>query len=343
MALGISVLICCYNSAERLPETLKHLAAQTTEPDIRWEIIVADNASQDATAKIAAEIWRSLGVSHAGFRVISETAPGKSHALKKGIEVALYDYILVCDDDNWLGPDYILTAFHIMNNDPSIGVLGGCGQFWPEQPVREEILPHKIAYVNGPQPWAGTEHWVYGAGSVFRKAILTDLFEKGWEQIGSGKNASKMVEDIELCFICYLNGYRIVSEDRLLFKHFVPIAKQTLDYILSLIYRQSYSYQLLSGYRQLIHHGQLPLRQNLNNIFINNLKAIIVVACRNCHQQLVKKIPLTFSQQAAMKSYWGIFFAYLGNRNMIIRHYNMLLKKQLVKTSFLPYGTPSDQ
>ena len=28
MSDGVSVVICCHNSAERLPETLRHLAAQ---------------------------------------------------------------------------------------------------------------------------------------------------------------------------------------------------------------------------------------------------------------------------------------------------------------------------
>lgn len=311
--------------------------------DIPWEVIVADNASKDATARVAGEVWQNLDTGHAGFKIIKETVPGKSHALKKGIGTAAYEYILVCDDDNWLAADYISRAFQIMNNDPSIGVLGGCGEFWPEQPVREEILSHQIAYVNGPQPWAEAEHWVYGAGSVFRKTVLTGLFNKGWEPIGSGKNASKMVEDIELCYICYLNGYRIVSEDVLTFKHFVPLEKQRVDYILDLIYRQGYSYQLLSGYRHLIYNEKVALRQNLNNVFINNLKAIIVVGWRNCCQRLIKNKPLAFSQRKAMKSYWGIFFALLENKNTIIRHYNSLLKRQLINPSGLSDGSPANQ
>ena len=53
MAEGVSVVICCYNSAERLPRTLTHLAAQRVSEKLPWEVIVIDNASQDKTGEVA--------------------------------------------------------------------------------------------------------------------------------------------------------------------------------------------------------------------------------------------------------------------------------------------------
>ena len=50
---GISVIVCCYNSAERLTETIKHLAGQNVPHYIPWELIVVDNASTDNTAEIS--------------------------------------------------------------------------------------------------------------------------------------------------------------------------------------------------------------------------------------------------------------------------------------------------
>ena len=122
---GISVLVCCYNSAGRLPQTLKYLAAQMVPPEIPWEVIVADNASKDATARVAGEVWENLDTGHAGFKIISETVPGKSHALKKGIETAAYEYILVCDDDNWLAADCFCQLNHETN--PFGGLLVRAG------------------------------------------------------------------------------------------------------------------------------------------------------------------------------------------------------------------------
>jgi GT2 family glycosyltransferase len=44
---GVSVVVCCHNSASRLPTTLHHLAAQEVPRDLGWEVIVVDNASTD--------------------------------------------------------------------------------------------------------------------------------------------------------------------------------------------------------------------------------------------------------------------------------------------------------
>ena len=48
--LGVSIVICCHNSAKLLPRTLEHLRAQEVDSTIPWEVIVVDNASTDNTA-----------------------------------------------------------------------------------------------------------------------------------------------------------------------------------------------------------------------------------------------------------------------------------------------------
>ena len=50
MIPGVSVVICCHNSGKRLPETLRHLAAQVVEEGIPWEVVIVDNASTDGSS-----------------------------------------------------------------------------------------------------------------------------------------------------------------------------------------------------------------------------------------------------------------------------------------------------
>ena len=50
---GISCLICTYNGASRLAETLTCLARQVLPAGTPWEVILVDNASTDATAERA--------------------------------------------------------------------------------------------------------------------------------------------------------------------------------------------------------------------------------------------------------------------------------------------------
>src|SRR6185437_8424396 len=109
MAPGISVIICCYNSATRLPETLKHLAAQHC-PELNWELLIIDNASSDATSAEAPALWMQFG-STVPMRVIPEPTAGLSHARNKGVAEARHELILFCDDDNHFAPDYLHRAY----------------------------------------------------------------------------------------------------------------------------------------------------------------------------------------------------------------------------------------
>ena len=101
MASGVSVLICSYNGASRLSKTLEHLALQKVSADILWEIILIDNASTDNTSQIAEEEWHKYS-SKTNLRILQEPNAGKNNALDTGINNAIYDLILICDDDNWL-------------------------------------------------------------------------------------------------------------------------------------------------------------------------------------------------------------------------------------------------
>jgi glycosyltransferase involved in cell wall biosynthesis len=51
-ALSITVAIPTYNGAQRLPQILDRLRSQITTTELRWEILVIDNNSQDNTAEV---------------------------------------------------------------------------------------------------------------------------------------------------------------------------------------------------------------------------------------------------------------------------------------------------
>ena len=57
MTASVSVVLCCHNSVQRLPSTLKYLAAVNVPPGVDWEVLVVDNASTDDTAACAGEQW----------------------------------------------------------------------------------------------------------------------------------------------------------------------------------------------------------------------------------------------------------------------------------------------
>lgn len=78
---GISIVICCYNSAQRLPLTLVHLAAQKVADNFPWEVIVVNNASTDNTEEAAFSSWDRESIE---MRVVYEPQPGLSYARHRG-------------------------------------------------------------------------------------------------------------------------------------------------------------------------------------------------------------------------------------------------------------------
>lgn len=319
---GISVLICCYNSAARIATTLKYLAKQNDIESIPVEVLVIDNASTDDTSAIALNTWNGVGNKNIDFKLLSQSTKGKSHALKLGMQSASFEFLLICDDDNWLDETYISTAFRIMTADRNIGALGGVGIIEAEEPalISEDLL--KRTTVHGRQIWAESDHWIYGAGSVYRKDVIDNLFDKGWENITTGRKGKSLIsgEDVEICYMIYLLGYKISEHENLTFKHFVDRAKQSKDFILRISFWLSYSQFLLFSYTGYFSEKKISLfRFSIGLLRLTGLK-IIKTQLRIVFRFLIGKVPIDFNQKQRLEENRGLFYSILQNYLKVNRH-----------------------
>ncbi|MDP3857582.1 MAG: glycosyltransferase family 2 protein [Stagnimonas sp.] len=99
MAIKISLITVCYNSAATLRETLESVAAQT-HPDI--EHIIIDGGSRDATLDLVRQHRR-----HAG-PLVSEPDRGIYDAMNKGLALASGEVVgFLNSDDVLAGPDVL--------------------------------------------------------------------------------------------------------------------------------------------------------------------------------------------------------------------------------------------
>ncbi|HEX8968245.1 MAG TPA: glycosyltransferase [Chloroflexota bacterium] len=99
---GVSVVVCSYNGARTIRDCLEGLR-RLEYP--RFEVIVVDDGSTDATAAIAGEY---------GFRLISTPNRGLSSARNTGIQAASGEIVAFIDDDAFPDPHwltYLATAF----------------------------------------------------------------------------------------------------------------------------------------------------------------------------------------------------------------------------------------
>jgi glucosyl-dolichyl phosphate glucuronosyltransferase len=100
-----TVLITTYNRAAYLRDTLRDLARMKT-PD-RWELLVVDNNSTDATRAVVEEEARRFPVD---LRYMFEPVQGKPAALNSGIKASRGAIINFIDDDMRAEPDWLVRT-----------------------------------------------------------------------------------------------------------------------------------------------------------------------------------------------------------------------------------------
>jgi glycosyltransferase involved in cell wall biosynthesis len=238
---GISLVICTYNGASRLKPTLEAIFHQKDHHQIPWELIIIDNASTDNTSELCQTLIDQNNF-HSTSRIIFEKNPGCNNARLRGLNEAKYQWILFCDDDNHLFPDYLKQGWSILQANPTTGVLGGQGValFEDNAPVWFERYHRSFAV--GPQSSASgklnrlSSRKLYSAGSFFRKEVLMRYYEKGFSTIMVGPKGDDLTrgEDTEWCMMIALMGYDLWYDDGLKFYHFMPKGRMNWEYYLKL-------------------------------------------------------------------------------------------------------------
>lgn len=236
---GVSILICTHNGATRLPDTLRHIAAQQVPTHVPWEVLIISNASKDNTLEAAAALDQTLALP-VPFRVLDEPVAGKENALIRGFNEAAYEFIAIVDDDNWLAPNYVGLVAEIMSAHPEIGVLGAHAEGAYEVTPPAWFEEFRAVYAVGPQnggksgPLPDHNGYLYGAGSVVRQSAWRKLLAYDFRFTTSTKRGKIIVsgEDVELGDALQLAGYKLWYDDRLRLKHFMFKERLTWQYLL---------------------------------------------------------------------------------------------------------------
>jgi glycosyltransferase involved in cell wall biosynthesis len=289
--IGISIIICCYNSADRLLPTFEHLAQLERPAETEVEVLVVDNASTDDTANFSRQLWQDLG-SPFPLSVFYEGNAGLSYARRCGIRNAKYELAVFCDDDNWLVPDYLVKAKAIMESSPEVGVA--CGQIKPvfEMPPPNWFLSVQQALALGQlQAYSGyieppTVPW--GAGMVMRADLLKKAYELGFNSLLSDRKGKELSSggDTEICYLLRLAGYRWWYDASLKLEHYITKGRLDWTYIKKL-YRGfgSAIYKIEKNYqphwtKKLNHRGVLIEKIKLGvgtvvaNLFFDRVKML---------------------------------------------------------------------
>lgn len=238
MNKGVSIVICCYNSAKLLPETIRHISKLKIPPCTSCEIVIVDNNSDDNTSDTARELLNKYITSNFTFKILFQPIQGLSAARKMGFENSVNEYILFCDDDNLLSEDYILILTDTLGNNEKIGAAGGESTAVSDVKFPDWFQKFQNSYSSGSQSEikgdiTRTAGAVWGAGMAVRKKALVDLYSKGFTPFLSDRKKESLTSggDIELCYALRLAGWKIWYEPSLKLQHFIPQQRLNWNYL----------------------------------------------------------------------------------------------------------------
>ena len=152
----LSVVVPAHDEAGELPATLEGLHAGLMAAGVAYEIVVVDNASTDATARVAA---------HGGARVVYEPHRQISRARNTGAAHTTGEWLLFVDADTW--PSRALLESALRNLDE--GACGGGAL------VAMDALPNRV-YRWGVLAWNRLSRWLTLAAGCF-VFVRRDAFE----------------------------------------------------------------------------------------------------------------------------------------------------------------------
>ncbi|PJJ59571.1 glycosyltransferase [Hymenobacter chitinivorans] len=121
-----SVLIAARNEADNLPGLLHDLTLQSLPPG-RFEVLLADDHSTDATARLVAEAARHcpFPLRLVALRELPGAGTGKKAALQAALHHARAPWVVCTDADCRFGPDWLSTYAALVTTDAAVRFISG--------------------------------------------------------------------------------------------------------------------------------------------------------------------------------------------------------------------------
>lgn len=278
MKPDISVIICTYNRADMLRDTLGSFFSMDLDGGPTFEVIVVDNRSTDTTSEVAAK-FAHQNPDH--ICVIREPKQGLSHARNTGIREARGDIVAFVDDDVFFDSGWLKGVASIFRDYPEASCLGGKSipQFEGGRPdwVTDELL---IMYGstnsgNKIKEMVYPEH-PFGLNMAFRREVFDTIGNFGIH-LGRKKNNLLSSEESDLFFRINNAGLKIVYTPNALLYHRIPATRARKNWIISRYYWQGISD--IAFHQALEPSSRVHL---LQNIFRDTLELIVSLTGGYC-------------------------------------------------------------
>jgi glycosyltransferase involved in cell wall biosynthesis len=236
--LDATVLIATYNRADLLDRTLASIARLRVRAGRRWDAIVVDNNSTDATRAV---VERHASGFPAPLRYIFEARQGRSSALNAGIAAAAGTVLAMTDDDVIVDPGWLDAACDalLLPDDRSVAYAGGpVRPLWEAPPPpwldlhRGDLWGTIAIQDHGGEPFVYEERRKVPLGA--NMAATRELFARAGEfraDLGRSSGARVLGQEVpDLLARARSCGLRGVYVPAMQVEHHVPSARLTRAY-----------------------------------------------------------------------------------------------------------------
>lgn len=230
--MKLSIVICTYNRAELLKESINSLINQKATPN-NHEIIIVNNNSTDDTLAIA----QKLSQESDRIRVVTEKKQGLSYARNRGYMEARGEWVAYLDDDALAAPNWVERILFIIDNY-DFDCFGGIYLPWYRSGrpywYMDRYGSNKHIYdKTGILP---QNRYFSGGNCVFKKELLlaTDGFPGSLGMKGSKIHYG---EENFMQFNLRKRGYKIGFDPELVIDHYVAPYKQNVFWFIKSAYK----------------------------------------------------------------------------------------------------------
>lgn len=208
--LDLSIVVPAYNERERLPGTLQRIDEFIRQSDVRIELIVADDGSDDGTAALA----HATTSSAARFRVLELPHRGKAATVRDGMLAANGDVVLFTDADLSTPMTYASALLDALARgaDVAIGSREGAGATRVGEPGYRHLMGRLFNAVVRLLAVPGIDDTQCGF-KAFRRPVARDLFTAARLHAGDRviRGPSVTGFDVEVLYLARRRGYRIAE------------------------------------------------------------------------------------------------------------------------------------
>jgi GT2 family glycosyltransferase len=240
--VDISILICTYNRADYLADTLSSLFELRGLQERRVEVLVVNNNSTDTTEEVTAGFQRRYGDM---LRLIRETRQGLSCARNRGIDESSGRIVAFVDDDVLFDRDWLKNLEAAFHGSPDVAAVGGKAILKFELPrpdwVTDEILPAFSAVDLGEEAtdFAYPDH-PFGCNMAFRREVF-DRVGRFAPEMGRVGNLLISNEEKDLFYRISKAGLRVIYWPGASLQHRVVPARIDREFVNSRYFWQGVS------------------------------------------------------------------------------------------------------